>query len=269
MRRLFMKGSNSEVSVSDIEIKQLSVGYDEKEPALWDLNFSLPKGALVGIFGPNGAGKSTLVKTAVGLLRPIYGGIFSDGKPLNQLKGGVGYVPQKNEVDWSFPATAQDVVLMGSYARLGAFRLPGKKERLKAQAALKRVEMAEYSSRPIQNLSEGQKQRVFIARALMQESDLYFMDEPFAGIDLASEQVIQQILCEMRDAGKTIILVHHDLKGARELFDWLVFLNMRLVASGPTNEVLREEVIEKTYGRSQVLFQQATELAKERASGVV
>lgn len=252
-----------------INIEHLSVGYDAKEPALWDLNFSLPTGQLIGIFGPNGAGKSTLVKAAVGLVPPMYGGVFFRGKPLDKCRGMIGYVPQKNEVDWSFPATAMDIVLMGCYTRLGTFRLPGKKEKKEALEALKRVGLESLAARPIQHLSEGQKQRVFIARALMQQAEIYFMDEPFAGIDIASEHLIIEILRELKNAGKTIIIVHHDLKGAANLFDWLVFLNMRLVAAGPTDEVLTEEVIDKTYGRSQVLFQQATHLAKERSSGVL
>lgn len=246
-----------------IEIENLSVGYDDKEPALWDLNFALPEGQLIGIFGPNGAGKSTLVKTAVGLIKPIYGRILSCGRPLKRA----GFVPQKNAVDWSFPATALDVVLMGAYSRLGPWRWPGRRERQEAHALLDRLEMGAFASRPIQHLSEGQKQRVFIARALCQEADIYFMDEPFAGIDLASEQVIYTILRALVDAGKTVIVVHHDLKEAAERFDWLVFLNMRLIASGKASEVLTEEVLEKTYGKSQVLFQQATQLAKERSAG--
>jgi len=246
-----------------IEIENLSVGYDDKEPALWDLNFALPQGQLIGIFGPNGAGKSTLVKTAVGLIEPIYGRIQVSGKPLKRA----GFVPQKNAVDWSFPATALDVALMGSYSRLGPWRWPGKKERKKALEQLERLEMGAFADRPIHHLSEGQKQRVFIARALCQESDIYFMDEPFAGIDLASEQVIYGILRELVNEGKTVIVVHHDLKGAAERFDWLVFLNMRLIASGKVSEVLTEEVLEKTYGKAQVLFQQATQLAKERQAG--
>lgn len=246
-----------------IEIENLSVGYDDKEPALWDLNFRLPEGQLIGIFGPNGAGKSTLVKTAVGLLQPIYGRVLVNGKPLKKA----GFVPQKNAVDWSFPATALDVALMGSYARLGPWCWPGKEERKKALEQLERLEMGHLAHRPIQHLSEGQKQRVFIARALCQEAAIYFMDEPFAGIDLASEQVIYGILREIVREGKTVIVVHHDLKEAAERFDWLVFLNMRLIASGNAKEVLTEEVMEKTYGKAQVLFQQATQLAKERSAG--
>lgn len=246
-----------------IEIENLSVGYDDKEPALWDLNFTLPEGKLIGIFGPNGAGKSTLVKTAVGLIEPIYGRVLVRGEPIKRA----GFVPQKNAVDWSFPATALDVVLMGAYSRLGPWRWPSRADRAGARALLERLEMGAFADRPIQHLSEGQKQRVFIARALCQEADIYFMDEPFAGIDLASEQVIYGILRALADEGKTVVVVHHDLKEAAERFDWLVFLNMRLIASGVAGEILTQEVLEKTYGKSQVLFQQATQLAKERSAG--
>ncbi len=252
-----------------IEVKGLSVGYDVDAPALWDLEFSLPCGQLIGLFGPNGAGKSTFVKVAAGLIKPIHGGICVDGKPIEAYRKKIGYVPQRSEVDWSFPATALDVVLMGCYGRIGRWRLPGRKEKAEALSCLERVGMLDYKERAIDHLSGGQKQRVFIARALMQQADIYFMDEPFAGIDIPSEQVIIDILVQLKVEGKTIIIVHHDLKGGAELFDWIVLLNMRLIAAGPRDDVLTPELIEKAFGRSEILFQQATKLANERASGAL
>ncbi len=235
------------MSTVPLEIHDLTVAYD-KRPVLYGIDIRIDPGKLVGIIGPNGAGKSTLIKAIMDLVPSAGGWVHVFGKPFRENKRRVGYVPQRESVDWDFPVNVQDVVMMGRYGRLGLLRRPGRADRDIVRACLERVKMLPYAHRQISNLSGGQQQRVFLARALAQESDLYLMDEPFAGVDAATERAIVDLLMELRDTGKTILVVHHDLPTARRYFDELMLLNMRLVAFGPTNEVFTRELLQTTYG---------------------
>lgn len=234
--------ANSPLSVHD-----MTVAYHRK-PVLWDIDFDIPEGKLVGIIGPNGAGKSTLIKAVLDLIPRASGKVTIYGKSYRQQRHLVAYVPQRESVDWDFPVSALDVVTMGLYGKLGWFRRVGKKERDKAREALDTVGMGDYANRQISQLSGGQQQRVFLARALVQDATIYFMDEPFAGVDAATERAIVTLLDSLRADGKTVLVVHHDLQTISEYFDHLIMLNMRVVAVGPTSEVFTEENLRKTYG---------------------
>lgn len=246
-----------------LEIHDLTVSYDQN-PVLWNVDLSLPAGNLVGILGPNGAGKSTLIKAVMGLISPTSGYVKVFDKPLNDVRARISYVPQRESVDWNFPASVLDVVLMGTYGKLGLFRRPGKKEKEIAMKSLEQVGMSGFVSRQISELSGGQQQRVFIARALAQQADLYLMDEPFAGVDMATETAIFQLLKEMTEAGKTVIVVHHDIHSAMNFFDWLIMLNLHLVASGPKELVMNEEMLRKTYGGKLNLLTRVTDLIRQQ-----
>ncbi|HEY5552501.1 MAG TPA: metal ABC transporter ATP-binding protein [Opitutaceae bacterium] len=238
---------NIVTEAAPLEVHDLTVAY-QKKPVLWGIDLLVPKGKLVGVVGPNGAGKSTLIKAAMGLLPVSSGWIKIFGKPANKSFTRVGYVPQRESVDWDFPVSVMDVVLMGRYGRVGLGRRPGKADREIARACLERVRMLPFADRQIANLSGGQQQRVFLARALAQEADLYFMDEPFAGVDASTESAIVDIMQDLRDQGRTLIVVHHDLTTARTYFDMLLLLNMRVVAFGPTERVFTAPLLQKTYG---------------------
>lgn len=230
-----------------LEIHDLTVAY-HKKPVLYGIDVVVPAGSLVGIIGPNGAGKSTLIKAVMGLL-PVSGGwVKVFGKSYAEQCRRVGYVPQRESVDWDFPVSVMDVVLMGRYGRLRLAQRPGRQDREVARECLDKVKMLPFAGRQIGNLSGGQQQRVFLARALAQESDLYLMDEPFVGVDAATEAAIVEILQELKARGKTLLVVHHDLPTAREYFDRLLMLNMRLVAFGKTEEVFTPEILQTTYG---------------------
>jgi manganese/zinc/iron transport system ATP- binding protein len=217
----------------------------------------------VGIVGPNGAGKSTLIKAAMGMLPLSSGWVKVFGEPVKKNLTRIGYVPQRESVDWDFPVSVKDVVLMGRYGHLGLFKRPTKRDRDIAHECLDKVKMLPYANRQISNLSGGQQQRVFLARALAQESDLYFMDEPFAGVDAATESAIVTLLHELRNKGKTLLVVHHDLPTARDYFDTLLLLNMRVVAFGRTEEVFTHELLQKTYGgRLTILSEVAHEVGQ-------
>ncbi len=245
-----------------LEIHDLSVSYDRK-PVLWGVDLSIPKGALVGIIGPNGAGKSTLIKSIMGLI-PLNGGYVKlFDKDLDDVREKVSYVPQRESVDWDFPASVMDVVLMGRYNKLGLFSRPRKADRDAAKFALEQVGMQDFAKRQISQLSGGQQQRVFLARALAQQADIYFMDEPFAGVDAATEKAIIKILKDMSEAGKTVIVVHHDLQSVAKYFDWLIMLNLRLVASGPTDKVFNEKLLEEAYGGKLTLLTEVGQLIKQ------
>lgn len=249
-----------------VEAHQLSVNYD-KTPVLWDISMEIPQGKLVGIIGPNGAGKSTLMKTLLGLITPISGSVEFFGKPLKEMRQKVAYVPQRESIDWDFPILVQDLVLMGRYGRLGLFRWPSKADRAAAEHYLNIVGMGGFAQRQISQLSGGQQQRVFLARALLQEAEIYFMDEPFSGIDHGTEKVIMDLLRSLRNQGKTVFVVHHDLNTVESYFDWLILLNMRLIASGPTSEVYTPALLNATYGKSYALFGEALKLSQNRATG--
>jgi manganese/zinc/iron transport system ATP- binding protein len=247
-----------------MEVHDLTVAY-HKKPVLWGVDLVVPPGKLIGIVGPNGAGKSTLIKAAMGLV-PISSGwikIFGEEKNFRR----VGYVPQRESVDWDFPVSVMDVVLMGRYGHLGLIKRPGKHDRDIARECLDKVKMLPYANRQISNLSGGQQQRVFLARALAQESDLYFMDEPFAGVDAATESAIIDLLHELKDRGKTLMVVHHDLPTARNYFDMLLLLNMRVVAFGPTEEVFTYELLQKTYGGRLTILSEVADAVRQRANG--
>ena len=241
-----------------VEIHDMTVSYD-KRPVLWNVDVSLPAGELVGVIGPNGAGKSTLIKAALGLLPVDRGWVRFFGEPLARQRLAVGYVPQRESVDWDFPVTVGDVVLMGTYGRLGWFRSAGKSERQLADQCLADVGMLEYRNRQISNLSGGERQRVFLARALAQQSRVYFMDEPFVGVDAATEAAIMSLLRQLKSRGCTVVVVHHDLQTAPLYFDRILLLNMRLVASGPTSAVFTPELLQRTYGGRLTILSEAAD----------
>jgi len=245
-----------------LEVHDLTVSY-ERKPVLWDIDLSIPKGSLVGIIGPNGAGKSTLIKAVMGLLPLSSGYVKLMDKTLDEVRDKISYVPQRESVDWDFPISVFEVVLMGRYGKMGLMRRPSKKDKEVAFQSLEQVGMSAFASRQISQLSGGQQQRVFLARALAQEADLYLMDEPFVGVDAATESAIITLLREMRAAGKTVIVVHHDLQSAAEYFDWVVLLNMRLVASGETKTTLTTALLEETYGGRLTVLSEVGELLKK------
>jgi len=236
-----------------LEFHDVTVAYGRR-PVLWNVDLTVPGACLFGIIGPNGAGKSTLLKAALGLV-PLAGGeVRILGAPLEQVRGRVGYVPQRESVDWDFPVTVTDVVLMGTYARLGWLRRPGPRERSLAAECLDRVGLADVADRQIGRLSGGQQQRVFLARALAQQADVYFLDEPMAGVDARSQERIFRVLAELRAEGRLVVMVHHDLRSAGDWFDAVALIDMRLVAAGPVAEVLTPENLRRTYaGRLDLL----------------
>jgi len=230
-----------------LHVEDLTVSYAAR-PVLWDIDLDVPPGVMAAIVGPNGAGKSTLIKAVLGLVTPAAGHVTIFGRPYREQRRRVGYVPQRSSVDWDFPTTALDVVTMGLYGHLGWFRRPGRGEREAAARALELVGMADYAGRQISQLSGGQQQRVFLARALVQEADVYFLDEPMAGVDATTERAVVAILRKLRDQGKTVIVVHHDLNTVRSYFDWLLLLNIRVIAQGPVAEVYTAENLRRAYG---------------------
>lgn len=245
-------------SESPLSVHDLTVAYNRK-PVLWDVDFEVPKGTLVGVVGPNGAGKSTMLKAILDLVPKASGQVRIYGKPYSKQRQLVGYVPQRESVDWDFPVSALDVVTMGLYGKLGWCRPVRKKHQDRAMEALTRVGMQEFARRQISQLSGGQQQRVFLARALAQDADIYFMDEPFSGVDAATEKAIMDVLRDLREKGKTTFVVHHDLQTVREYFDYIVMLNMRIVAHGPVAETFTNENLHKTYGGRLTLLSQAAE----------
>ena len=244
-------------------IHDMTVAY-HRRPVLWDIDLDIPKDKLVAIVGPNGAGKSTLLKAALGLIPRASGIVRVFGKPYEKNRHKVAYVPQRESVDWDFPVNASDVVTMGRYRKVGWCLPVGKSHKQRALEALEKVGMADYAHRQISQLSGGQQQRVFLARALAQDGDLYLMDEPFAGVDVATERAIVALLKELKDEGKTVVAVHHDLQTVPTYFDYVVLLNMRLVAHGPTDEVFTEENLRKTYGGKLTLLTQAADAFAKR-----
>lgn len=230
-----------------VQIDDLTVAYDYK-PVLWDVDLSIPEGVMMAIVGPNGAGKSTMIKAVLGIVKPLAGSVSIFGKPYKDQRKLVAYVPQKGSVDWDFPTTALDVVMMGTYGKLGWFKKPGKKEKMIALEAMDKVGMTPFKDRQISQLSGGQQQRVFLARALAQDASIYFMDEPFQGVDATTEIAIINILKELRKAGKTVIVVHHDLQTVPDYFDWVTFLNVKKIATGPVKDIFNNDNLTKTYG---------------------
>jgi len=230
-----------------IEVTDLTVAYQEK-PVLWDIDLHVPPGILMAIVGPNGAGKTTLIKAILGLIKPVAGQTLIYGKPYAEQRRLVGYVPQRGSVDWDFPTSVLDVVMMGRYGELGWFKRPRREDRELALEALAKVGMVDYAGRQISQLSGGQQQRTFLARALVQDAQIYFMDEPFQGVDATTERAIVALLKELRAAGKSVLVVHHDLQTVPEYFDWAFLINVSRIAAGPVETVFTDENLRRTYG---------------------
>jgi manganese/zinc/iron transport system ATP- binding protein len=230
-----------------IEVTDLTVAYKDR-PVLWDVDLAVPGGVLLAIVGPNGAGKTTLIKAILGLVRPAAGQVRIFGRPYGEQRRLVGYVPQRGSVDWDFPTSVLDVVMMGRYGALGWVRRPGARERAAALEALTKVGMRDFAGRQINQLSGGQQQRVFLARALAQDAQIYFMDEPFQGVDATTERAIVALLQDLRAAGKTVVVVHHDLQTVPEYFDWVMMLNVRCIAAGPVATAFTEHNLRLAYG---------------------
>jgi manganese/zinc/iron transport system ATP- binding protein len=241
-----------------LDIHDVTVAY-HRRPVLWNVDLAIGQPQLAAVCGPNGAGKSTLIKAVLGLVPMASGHVQVFGQPVSRVRRRIGYVPQRESVDWDFPVSVLDVVLMGTYGELGWFRRPGKVERQRARECLEKVGLASYERQQIGQLSGGQQQRVFLARALAQRADIYFMDEPMAGVDAATERMIFEVLQELRAAGKTIVAVHHDLRTVPQFFDYVVLLNVRLVAAGPTEDVFTPDNLRKTYGGRLALLDAAGE----------
>ncbi|MEM1210338.1 MAG: ABC transporter ATP-binding protein [Planctomycetota bacterium] len=241
----------------------MTVAYHRK-PVLWDVDYDAPAAKLVAIVGPNGAGKSTLIKACLGLVPRASGVVAFWGRPYHKQRARVGYVPQRESVDWDFPVSALDVVCMGRYRRIGWCLPVSRKHKRAALECMEHVGMAKYANRQISQLSGGQQQRVFLARALAQEADLYFMDEPFAGVDAATEKAIVDVLRELRAQGKTVVVVHHDVQTVAEYFDEVVLLNMRVVAAGPVDTTFTQANLRKTYGGKLTLLSEAAEAIAQR-----
>jgi len=244
-----------------IEVHDLTVAFDRK-PVLWNIDLMIPEGKLVGIIGPNGAGKSTLIKAMMGILPLSSGYVKLFDQPLDEIRDRISYVPQRESVDWDFPASVLDVVLMGRYSKLGLFKRPRKADRDVAMDCIKKVGMEGFINRQISQLSGGQQQRTFLARALAQQADMYFMDEPFAGVDAATEKAIVALLRSMTAQNKTVVVVHHDLQSVSQYFDWVIMLNTRLVASGPTATTFTSQNLETTYGGKLTLLTDVADLMR-------
>ncbi|MBD3184831.1 ATP-binding cassette domain-containing protein [Candidatus Poribacteria bacterium] len=232
--------------IKAIRVDDLTVAYRDK-PVLWDIDLNVPPGVLMAIVGPNGAGKTTLIKSILGLVKPAAGQVLIYGKPYQQQRSLVGYVPQRESVDWDFPTSVLDVVMMGRYGIIGWIRRPGREDRELAMQALEKVRMQDFANRQISQLSGGQQQRVFLARALVQDAKVYLMDEPFQGVDATTEKAIVELLQQLRSDGRTVAVVHHDLQTVIEYFDWVTLLNVRSIASGPVAEVFTDENLHLTY----------------------
>lgn len=229
-----------------ITIKDLTVVYNSK-PVIWDLDLIVPQASLLGIIGPNGSGKTTLLKTILNNVRPIAGTIKIHQNFSTNLPQTIAYVPQKNSVDWTFPINVYDVVMMARSTKLYWYQQPQKQDHEIVDWALEQVNMTPYKDRHISQLSGGQQQRVFLARALAQQTDILILDEPFNGIDLATEQLILSVLQKLKEAGKTIVVVHHDLSTVQKYFDWTFLMNVKHIALGPTKDILTHENITKTF----------------------
>jgi len=230
-----------------IEAEDVTIAYHDK-PVVWDVDLRIPVGVMMAIIGPNGAGKSTLLKGLLGLIPLTAGQVSIFGKPYSRQRKLVGYVPQRTAVDWDFPTTVLDVVLMGSYGKLGWIKRPGQEEHFQAIEALEKVGMKDFADRQISQLSGGQQQRVFLARALIQDAEIYLMDEPFQGVDASTERAIIALLKDLRNRGKTVVAVHHDLQTVSDYFDWVTLLNVRRIAGGTVAEAFTTENLRKAYG---------------------
>lgn len=244
-----------------INVKNLTISYNKK-PAIKGIHLDIEPGNVIGIIGPNGAGKSTLMKGILGILPLDTGEVKIFGKDINESRKRISYIPQREQFDWDFPINVEEVVMMGRYAHMPIVGLPKEYDKKMVRSALEKIEMQKYAKRQIRNLSGGQQQRIFLARALAQQSDLYFLDEPFVGVDAKTEKAIFNLMKELKDEGKTIIVVHHDLGKVVEYFDKLIMLNQRLVAYGNTNEIFTPELVNMTYGGRLTILQKTEEFIK-------
>lgn len=250
-----------------IDVSDLTVAYHER-PVLWDVDFEVPAGVLMAIAGPNGAGKTTLLKSILGLVKPAAGRVLIHGAPYKEQRALTAYVPQRGSVDWDFPTQVLDVVMMGTYGRLGWLKRPGAEERKVALHCLERVGMADYQHRQISQLSGGQQQRVFLARALAQDARVYLMDEPFQGVDATTERAIIDLLRELRSRGRTVVVVHHDLQTIPEYFDWVTLINVRRIASGPVNSTFTGENLKQTYGGRVAFLSSREDLSADKQTAI-
>lgn len=266
---------NSESSLADrpehsdsspISVHAMTVAYQQK-PVLWDVDYDAPARSLIAIVGPNGAGKSTLIKACLGIVPRASGTVEFWGRPYKEVYQRIGYVPQRGSVDWDFPVSAQEVVAMGRYGKIGWCRGVRKSDIAKSRACLEQVGMLDFADRQINQLSGGQQQRVFLARALAQEADLYVMDEPFAGVDAATEKAIIQILKNLKESGKTVVCVHHDLVSVPEYFDHVLLLNTRVIAAGPVDQTFTPENLKKTYGGRLTLLDEVSQAIAHASRG--
>jgi manganese/zinc/iron transport system ATP- binding protein len=239
-----------------IDIHNLTVSYHRKT-AIRSINLKIRERGIIGIIGPNGAGKSTLLKAILNLVPADHGSIRVFGQPIDRVRKKISYVPQKEIIDWDFPVTVNDVVMMGRYTHLGPVERPGSRDRSVVDAAITKVGMEAYRNQQIGNLSGGQQQRVFLARALAQESDILLLDEPFVGVDAATEQAIIELMHTLNDEGKMVIVVNHDLGKVQDYFRHLIMINQRLIAYGPTREVFRPEMLSRTYGGRLTILQKS------------
>ncbi|MBN6888531.1 metal ABC transporter ATP-binding protein [Cytobacillus horneckiae] len=249
--------------MNPVDVKNLTVAY-QKKAVLKNVTFTVPEGKLIGIIGPNGAGKSTLIKAVLGLIPKASGEVKIYNKKYRAKDRIVGYVPQRGSVDWDFPTSALDVVLMGRYGHVGWFKRPSKQDNQIARECLEKVGMEGYADRQISQLSGGQQQRVFLARALAQDAKVYFMDEPFVGVDAATERAIIDLLNELKSQGKTVLVVHHDLQTVKDYFDDCLLLNVETIASGPTEQVFTMENLHQTYGGKLAFLEQGKMMVEQK-----
>lgn len=252
-----MKESESALLVENLTVHQKEV------PVLWDINFEIPQKTCIGVVGPNGAGKSTLIKAMLGLVPMVSGTVKLLGSDLSKVRSRLAYVPQREVIDWDFPITVRQLVCMGCYPRLGLFRFIQKSDLEAVDLALEKVGLLDLANRQISQLSGGQQQRAFLARALLQDPDIYFLDEPLAGVDHSSEEFIMQILRAKVEENKTVLMVHHDLNSIEKYFSWVLLLNIRLVACGPTAEVFNRHNIKQAYGKNFTLLDEAMKLTRK------
>lgn len=238
--------------IEPITVNKISVSYDGNE-VVKDVSFSFNPGSLIGVLGPNGAGKSTLLKAMLGLIPKDHGDVRLGSKSIDDMRKQIAYVPQRSNIDWNFPIIVRDTVLLGTYPKTGLLRRPKKADKEFAMECLRQVGMEEFAKRQIGELSGGQQQRVFLARALAQKADYFFLDEPFVGIDVSSEKVIIDILRQLKQAGKIVFVVHHDLSKVKSYFDELVLMNKELIDAGPVNQVFQSENMKKAYQQHLIL----------------
>lgn len=248
-----------------LKVGDLTVHYDATA-VLWDINLEVPTGKFVGILGPNGAGKSTFIKSLLGLVPTVSGNILFLGRHLPKMQRKIAYMPQRAAIDWDFPITVKELVAMGRFNKLGLFKRADSLDKKICSDALEQVDLLPYADRQISKLSGGQQQRLFLARAIAQEADIYFLDEPLSGVDHASEDIIMNILRAMQLQNKTIFMVHHDLNTAAKFFDWAILINVRLVASGPMERVFVPHLLQEAYGKSLLLYDEVARLAETRGS---